>query len=63
MSKPEKIENIDTKELVEEGMKEVHKKLRKDKIKSGDPLVVSKDGNVVALDPATMKEINKKEEG
>lgn len=43
--------------LIEEGMKAVHQKLRKDKIKAGEPLVISRDNQVILVDPKTMEEI------
>ena len=47
------------KGLIEKGMIAVHKKLRQDKIKSKEPLVVSdNEGNVILLDPKTMKKID-----
>ena len=56
MSKQDEGEKL--KKLIEDGMEAVHKKLRQDKIKSGEPLVVSdEDGNVILVDPKTMKKI------
>ena len=53
-----KQEDKDLKNLIEKGMMAVHKKLRQDKIKLNEPLVVSDDeGNVILLDPNTMKKI------
>ena len=53
-----KREDKELKDLIEKGMRAVHKKLRQDKIKSKEPLVVSdNEGNVVLLDPKTMKKI------
>ena len=46
------------RELIEKGMKAVYEKLREDKIKAGQPLVVSdKNGKVILVDPKTMKKI------
>ena len=56
MNRPDKDE--ERRKLVVDGMRAVHKKLRQDKIKSGEPLVVSdEDGNVILVDPKTMKKI------
>ena len=56
MNKQDKDEEL--KKLIEDGMKAVHKKLIKDKIKSKEPLVVSdEDGKVILVDPKTMKKI------
>ena len=53
-----KREDKELKDLIEKGMRAVHKKLRQDKIKLKEPLVVSdNEGNVILLDPKTMKKI------
>ena len=47
------------KELLEEGMRSVHRKLRQEKIKENEPLIVSdKNGKVTRLDPKTMKKVD-----
>ena len=56
MNKSNKIYNT-LQELIEEGMKEVHQKLRQEKISLGQTLIVQQGNQILRLDPQTKQVI------